>query len=390
MKKKIAILGSTGSIGKNTINVFKKDKKNFKIFILSTNKNVKTLIKQAKEFKVKYLIINDYDEFIKARKIYKNTSFKFYNNFHCLDKILNKNKLYYAMISLVGIDGLYPTLKIIKYCKNVAIANKESLICAWNLIKKELFKYSTNFIPVDSEHFSIFCLTKNLDTANIKKIYITASGGPFLNHRISDFKNITLNQSLKHPSWKMGKKITVDSSTLMNKVFEVIEAKNIFNISFKKISILTHPNSYLHAIVQLYDGTFRILLHNPDMKIPIRNSIYFRDNNYPKFISSKLNLKLLNNLNLNFVDAKKFPLVKLLKNFNDNSSQYATVLITINDYFVSKFLEKKINYLKLVKLIESQANRKIFLRFKKNSVKNIDDIKNIRKYVYSKLQSLGI
>ena len=253
MKKKIAILGSTGSIGKNTIDVFKKDKKNFKIFILSTNKNVNTLIKQAKEFKVKYLIINDYVEFIKARKIYKNTSFKFYNNFHCLDKILNKNKLYYAMISLVGIDGLYPTLKIIKYCKNVAIANKESLICAWNLIKKELFKYSTNFIPVDSEHFSIFCLTKNLDTTNIKKIYITASGGPFLNHRISDFKNITLNQSLKHPSWKMGKKITVDSSTLMNKVFEVIEAKNIFNISFKKISILTHPNSYLHLLTPLHD-----------------------------------------------------------------------------------------------------------------------------------------
>jgi 1-deoxy-D-xylulose-5-phosphate reductoisomerase len=246
MKKKIIILGSTGSIGKSTIKIINKNKNKFQVILLSTNTNVKILIKQAKIFNVKNLVISNYEEFIKAKTKYKNTKFIFYNDFKCLDLLLKKQKIFYTMISLVGIDGLKPTLNIIKYCKYIAIANKESLICGWNLIKKELDKYKTKFIPVDSEHFSILSLFNNRKFEDFEKIYITASGGPFLKTDKTKFSQITLEQSLKHPNWKMGKKITVDSSTMMNKVFEVIEAKNIFDTSYKKISILIHPKSYVH------------------------------------------------------------------------------------------------------------------------------------------------
>ena len=243
MRKKIIILGSTGSIGKNTINIIKKDKKNFEIKLLSTNKNISEIIKQAKEFKVKNIIINDYKKFNEAKKKYKRLNIRFYNSFSSIDKLFKKKEIFYSMVSIVGIDGLDPSLKLIKFSKNIAIVNKESLVCGWSLVKKKLDKYKTSFIPIDSEHFSIFSLLQNYKSSQIEKIYITASGGPFLNYTQSNLKNITINSALKHPNWIMGKKISIDSSTMMNKVFEVIEAKNIFNIQYKNISILTHPKS---------------------------------------------------------------------------------------------------------------------------------------------------
>ena len=390
MKKKIIILGSTGSIGKCTIEIINKNKNKFQILLLSTNINVKTLIKQAKKFNVRNLVINNFEEYTKAKAKYKNTKFKIYNDFQCLNILLKKQKIFYAMISLVGIDGLKPTLNVIKYCKYVAIANKESLICGWNLIKKELVKYKTKFIPVDSEHFSILSLINIRKFEDFEKIYITASGGPFLKKDKNKFNKITLEQSLNHPNWKMGKKITIDSSTMMNKVFEVIEAKNIFETTYKKISILIHPKSYVHAIVKFYGGTFKILAHEPDMKIPILNSLFQKDLTFKKFDSKPLNLEIINNLNLTKVDYTKFPLVKLLKNLNDNSSQYETVLISINDFFVSKFLKRKISYLELIKLIKFHANSKKFLNFRKLPVKNVTDVEKTRNYVYSKLETLGI
>ena len=178
------------------------------------------------------------------------------------------------MSSITGLNGLLPTLKSIKHTKKILIANKESIICGWNLINKELKKYNTNFVPVDSEHFSIWSLLQNYNSNDIDKIFITASGGPFLKLPKKQFSNISVKKALNHPNWSMGKKITIDSATLMNKVFEVIEAKNIFNLSYGKISILTHPKSYLHAITKFKNGLTKLLLHDPDMKIPIYNSIY--------------------------------------------------------------------------------------------------------------------
>ena len=386
MKKKIVILGSTGSIGKSLIDIIKKDKKNFDVILLTANKNYKELYKQSKLLNVKNLIITDLKGFNFLKN--KNKKINIYNDYNNLDKILKNKKVDYTMSSITGLDGLEPTLNMIKKTKTLAIANKESIICAWNLIKRRLIKYKTDFIPIDSEHFSIWSLIKNQKKENIDRIYITASGGPFINLPNRKFDKIKLSDALKHPNWKMGKKITIDSATLMNKVFEVIEAKNIFNITYKKITILTHPKSYIHAIVKFKNGLTKILAHDPDMKIPIYNSLYKDEQN--NIDSKPLNLDILNQLNLTKVNLKKFPLVKILDNLPKYSSMYETALITINDYLVFKFLAKEINFNKLIKSINKISNLKEFQKYKKIKPKNVDDIYRLRKYVSSKMNSFSI
>ena len=387
MKKKIAILGSTSSIGKTLLSIVEKDKKNFKIELLTANTNYKDLIKQAKKFNVKNIIITDPRSFKKTKSMIKNKKINIVQDFENLKKIL-PNKVDYVMSAISGISGLLPTFRIINRTKLIAIANKEAIICGWPIIKRELKKNKTKFIPVDSEHFSIFSLLDDKDIKNIEKIYITASGGPFINLPKNQFKKIKLNDALKHPNWNMGKKITIDSATLMNKVFEVIEAKNIFNVDYKNISILTHPKSYLHAIIKFKNGLTKFLIHEPDMKIPIYNSIYHKADLSLK--NNSLDFKTLNNLNLKKVDENKFPLVRLINKLPKNSSLFETVLITINDYLVYEFLNKKINFQKLTKLIHKISNLKEFQKFKKIKPKNVDQINNLRNYVHLKIKSLGI
>ena len=387
MKKKIVILGSTGSIGVNTLKVIGNNKRDFEIVLLSTNKNVKKIIHQAKEFKVKNIIINDSIEFKKAQKKYKRLKIKFFNKFDSIRKILGKKKIHYSMISVSGLDGLKPSIILCKYSNNLAIVNKESIICGWNLIKNALEKNKCNFIPIDSEHYSIHSLLKGHQLNEIEKIYITASGGPFINIPKKKFDDIKLKDALSHPNWKMGKKITIDSSTLMNKVFEVIEARNIFNIDYKKILILTHPKSYVHAIVKFNNGLSKILLHEPDMKIPIYNSLNLTNKKIRTF---PLRFDTLNKLNFNEVDNKKFPLVNIINKLPKKISLFETVLITVNDYFVNKFLEKKISYKKLIFIIIKILNMKEFQKYKKIKPKNIEDIYRLRDYVSFKMDSLSI
>ena len=205
MKKKIAILGSTGSIGKTLIDIIKQDRKNFEIVLLSAEGNHKELLKQEKLFKVKNIIINNKKSFqkIKDNKTIKNI--KIYNDFNDLNKIFN-NKIFYTMSAISGIQGFKPTIEMIKYSKNIAIANKEAIICGWDLIEKQLKKNKTKFIPVDSEHFSIWYALKGVNKDLIEKIYLTASGGPFLKIPLNKLKNVKINQAINHPNWKMGKK----------------------------------------------------------------------------------------------------------------------------------------------------------------------------------------
>ena len=387
MKKKVAILGSTSSIGKSLLDIISKDQKKFKIELLTANTNYKDLINQAKKFNVRNIIITDPDSYRKVKKDNKSKAINILQNFENLKKILPK-KIDYVMSAISGIEGLLPTYEIIKYTKLIAIANKESIVCGWSLIKKELKKNKTIFIPVDSEHFSIFSLIQNSEIDDIEKVYITASGGPFMNLPKSEFKKIKLNDALKHPNWSMGKKITIDSATLMNKVFEIIEAKNIFDINYDKLSILTHPKSYVHAIIKFKNGLSKFIIHKPDMKIPIYNSIFYKSCKSLK--TDSLDFDILNNLKLKEVQTNKFPLVRLLKKLPNNSSLYETVLITINDYLVYKFLDKKINFQKLVKLIYKISNLKEFQKFKKIQPKNIKEIYNLRDYVHLKLYTLGI
>ena len=271
MKQKIAILGSTGSIGKNLLEIIKKDRTQFDIVLLTTNQNYGDLLKQVKTFKVKNIIVKNEKCFqiIKKKKLKGINIFKDYTSFN---KIF-KNRIDYVMSSISGMEGLLPTLIIIKYTKKIAIANKESIICAWNLIQKELLQNKTKFIPVDSEHFSLWYSLQNIKQSEIEKVYLTASGGPLLKITKPNLNNFKLSQALKHPTWNMGNKISIDSCTMMNKVFEVIEAKHLFNIPYEKISILTHPDSYIHAIVKFKNGLIKIMAHDTTMKIPIFNSI---------------------------------------------------------------------------------------------------------------------
>ena len=387
MKKKIAILGSTGSIGECLLKIVDKDKKKFDIVLLTANKNYKKLFYQTQKFNVRNVIIKDFVSYKKFKKINKIKNLNIYNDFNNLNKIFKK-KIDYTMSSITGIDGLEPTFNIIKFTKTIAIANKESIICAWNLIKKQLNKYKTKFIPVDSEHFSIWYALKDINIDEISKIYLTASGGPLLNFSKKKIKNVKIKEVLKHPNWRMGKKITVDSSTMMNKVFEIIEAKNIFNVDLKKLSILIHPKSYLHALIVFNNGMIKLIAHDTTMEIPIFNSLYVNKANF--FRKTNLNIKNLNNLNLSQVDINKFNSIKLLKLIPKKISLFETVLVSANDHLVRSYLKKQINYQNLIDKLDKILKLKEFVNLKKVSPKKITDIINLDEYVRLKINSKSV
>jgi len=381
-KSKIAILGATGSIGLNLIKILEKDKRNFDIILLSAHKNYKKLFNIAKKFKVKNIIISDPKSYQKLKNINNNKKIKIFNNYNELNKIIKK-KIDYVMSSIVGINGLDPTLKIIPLTKKIAIANKESIICGWSLIKKKLNIYKTDFIPVDSEHFSLWYGLKNIQIKSIEKMYITASGGPFYKKTLKSFDKITIKEATNHPSWKMGKKISIDSATLMNKVFEVIEAKNIFEIPYNKIKILIHPKSYLHAILKFNNGLIKLIAHETTMQIPIFNTLFHQSGKiYP---SKRLDVNKLNNLNLNNVNVKRFPVTKILRLLNNNNSLYETVIVTINDTLVDMFLKNKIKFTDISRYLIRLLNERNFLKYKKIQPSNIDQIIKLNKYVHLKV-----
>ena len=386
MKKKIAILGSTGSIGKSTLSIVTKNKKDFEIILLSTNKNLLEIKKQCKRFKPKFLIItnnNTYLNFINQN----NQKIKVFNSYRSLKKIFKK-KIDYTINAISGFDGLEPTLEVIPYTKTLAIANKESLICGWNLIKKKIDNHKTQFVPIDSEHFSIWYLLKGT-SSGIEKIYITASGGPFLNINKRKLKKIKPKQAVKHPKWSMGKKISIDSATLINKVFELIEAKKIFNLNLNKIDILLHPDSYVHAIVKFQNGITKLLIHDTDMKIPIFNSIYQKEHKIYK--SQILDVSKLNSLNFQKVQNKQFPSIKLLKLFkNVDNSLYETVLVSANDELVDLFLLNRISFLDITKKLIMIMNLNEFKKYRLIKPKNFEEISNLNKYVRLKTQALCV
>jgi 1-deoxy-D-xylulose-5-phosphate reductoisomerase len=388
MKKKIVILGSTGSIGKNLINILKKDKKNIEIFLLSANKNYKELLKQIKFFKVKNILVNDKTKFNIIKKILKNKNINIYNDFKSIEKILKYQKIDYTMNAISGLEGLDPTLKIIKFTKKIAIANKEAIICGWSLISSRLKKYKTKFVPIDSEHFSIWELINETKNENIETVFITASGGPFNNYPYNKFRLITPKLATKHPNWKMGKKISIDSATMMNKVFEIIEAKKIFNFSYNKLKILVHPKSYVHALVKFSNGLTKVLIHDTSMTIPIFNSLY--PNFKKKIKSKKLNFSILNNLDFKLVDEKKFPVVKILRSLPKDHSLFETIIVTANDNLVKMFLDKKIKFLDISKFLLKIINNNEFKKYKRIKPTNITQIRLLSNYVSLKVNSLSI
>ena len=380
MIKKIAILGSTGSIGKQTIDIIRKDKKNFKILLLTANNNHKLLSKQIKEFNVKNVVITDKKSYLILKK--KNKKINIYNNFSKIDKII-QSKLDYTMSSISGFSGLLPTIKIIKKTKVIAIANKESIICGWGLIKSNLEKYKTKFIPIDSEHFSVWSLINN-DNHLISKIYLTASGGPFLNASKKKLNYADVKNVIKHPNWSMGKKISTDSATMMNKVFEVIEASKIFNLDVSKIKIIIHPKSIIHALVVFNNGLIKILMHETNMEIPIFN-IIFEKNNTMFYDKTVINFQKLNGVNFIKPNKKKFPYINILSDYKIKNTYFEVILVTINDELVNLFLNKKISFINMQKLLIKLIKRSVFKKYYNKQPKNINDINLMVNKVKKKL-----
>ena len=386
MKKKIAILGSTGSIGKSTISIIEKDKQNFETILLTTHKNIKELSKQVKNLNVKNVIITDKKSFDNFKNKNQNKTLRIFNNYKNLNKIIKK-KLDYSMSSISGLAGLEPTLKIISKTKTIAIANKESIICGWNLIQRELNKFKTSFIPVDSEHFSIWSLINQNNYNSVDKIFITASGGPFLKWPIKKIMKATPNKALKHPNWSMGKKISIDSATMMNKVFEIIEAKNIFNLKYNDLSILTHPQSFVHAIIKFKNGLIKIIAHKTSMEIPIFNTLY---SNSKILKTNELDIKYINNLEFFKLDIKKYPVVKILNDLPNKSSLFETVIVSANDQLVDLYLRNKINFTKISNTMLKIIKLREFIKYKKNHPKSVQEIINLSTYVRLKVNSICI
>tara|TARA_B100000780_G_scaffold274206_1_gene238884 strand:+ start:866 stop:2047 length:1182 start_codon:yes stop_codon:yes gene_type:complete len=388
MKKNIIILGSTGSIGSTTIRVINRDKKAFKVILLTGNKNYKKLFSQAKKTNCKNILVYDEKNYLLSLKKNKNNNLTIFNNIEDFSKTLKK-KVDYTMCAITGLAGLKPTLDAIKFSQYIAIANKESIICGWNFIERDLKKYKTKFIPIDSEHFSIWSLIKNYKPSQISKIFITASGGPFLKLSKNELKKVLPKDAIKHPNWSMGKKISVDSATLMNKVFEVIEAQRIFNLPLSKFKILIHPNSYVHAIVKFTNGITKFLIHEANMEIPIFNSLYL-DNSSKKLKSKEIDFNKMNNLNFIQVSNSKFPSINLLKKIPNTISLFESVLVSANDTLVELFLNKKITYLEIYKILNILINQKEFTKLKLIKPSSLGQISKLSQYVAFKTKSLSV
>ena len=367
MKKKICILGSTGSIGKTTLEIISKNKKDFNVVLLSGNNNIKLLIAQAKKFKPKYIYSNN---------VYFKDNLKIFcknNNIHLIDdlSLLQKVKFDITVAAISGIAGLIPTINIIKFSKKILIANKESIICGWKFIFKELKKYHCNFTPIDSEHFSILNLIENKNVNSIKYIYLTASGGPFFGKKV-DLNKVTPSQAARHPNWKMGKKISIDSANLMNKVLEVIEASLIFNLPINKFKIIIHPQSLIHAIVEFKNGLSSMLYHYNDMKIPIANSLYNNCYDYQN-IDQKFLYK--NKLTFNDPNFKINPSLKILKLETALNESGFILINALNEILVQRFLENKIIFTDIINKLLVILNSNFVKNYLKNhKIRHINDV----------------
>ena len=386
MKKKIAILGSTGSIGRASLNIFQNDLKKFEIILLSANSNYSLIKKQIKKYKPKHFIINDISVFEKIKKNYRKNKVKFYNKFS--DFNLKNLKFDITISAIVGIAGLEPTIQFTNISKKVLLANKETIICGWHILEKACKKNKTSVAPIDSEHFSINELTKNYKDEDIEKIYITGSGGPFLRKPIKKFKNIKVRDAIKHPNWQMGKKISVDSSTMMNKVLEVIEAFKLFPFDKKKYKIVIHPQSLIHAIVFFKNGQTKLLYHETDMKIPIANAIYENKIDIKTLLRKKVNfLKNFDHLKFEAVDKKKFPIVTLLsKKIYNNSG--AIILNASNEVLVNEFLKKQIAFNSIYPYLRRVFRDKDFKKYAIKRSPNIKEIYKIDRWAREKTLSI--
>ncbi len=378
--KNITIIGATGSIGMQTLDVIRKDKDNFNLIAVSLNKNYEKAIEIIKEFEPKYMVVNDYETY-KAIKIFidkgkKKTSLL--NDIEGLSYTASLDEIDTVVTSIVGMIGLEPTLKAIKSGKNIALANKETLVVAGDLIMKEARINNVSILPVDSEHSAIFQCIQGNEINKINKIILTASGGPFRGKSIEELKTVRLEEALNHPNWNMGSKITIDSATLMNKGLEVIEAHHLFNVDYEDINVVVHPQSIIHSGVEFKDGSVITQMGNPDMRLPIQYAL-----NYPKRKTSvvdKLDFFSLKPLTFEKPDMNTFRCLSLAFEAGKIGGIMPTILNAANEVCVSLFISKKINFLDIPVIIE-ECMRKFNcnLELNLNNIKDTD--KEVRSYI---------
>ena len=353
--KKIAILGSTGSIGTQTLEVISDNKNIFEVELLSAFSNDNLLITQALLYKPKAIIFGDRSKEKEIKDKLKNENIEIYCGEESLNNFLNYCNPDIVLTALVGKSGLIPTINCINKGIDLALANKETLVVAGNIISNLCKEKNVNIYPVDSEHSAIFQCLVGEEKEEIDKIILTASGGPFRNKKIDQLKNISRKEALNHPNWEMGEKITIDSSTLMNKGLEVIEAKFLFDVDIEKIKVVIHPQSIIHSMVEFNDGSIKAQLGEPDMKLPIQYAL-----SSGKRIKNKFKqYDFLKNNSLTFEEPclKTFNNLKLAFDAGKAGGNAPCILNASNEVVVDAFLKEKIKYLDMTKIIEESLNK---------------------------------
>ena len=383
--KKVAILGSTGSIGTQTLEVISDNKNIFEVELLTAFSNHTLLINQALLHKPKAIIFGDRSKEKVILNSLKNEEIEIYFGEESLNNFLNYCNPDIVLTALVGKSGLIPTINTIKKGIDLALANKETLVVAGSIINKLCKEKKVNIYPVDSEHSAIFqCLVgESRDT--IDKIILTASGGPFRNKKLNELKNISKKEALNHPNWKMGEKITIDSSTLMNKGLEVIEAKFLFDIDIQKIKVVVHPQSIIHSMVEFNDGSIKAQLGEPDMKLPIQYALFSGKRLKNKFT----HYDFVKNNTLTFEEPclKTFNNLKLAFDAGKLGGNAPCILNASNEIVVDAFLNEKIRYLDMTKIIEDSLNKISYI-----ASPNLDQLIETdivtRKYTLDKINKL--
>ncbi len=360
MKKQLAILGSTGSIGTQALEIVSENPDLFEIYALTANNNVDLLIEQARRFEPEAVIIANEKHYKKLTEALADIPVKVYAGQEAIAQIVESEPIDMVLTAMVGYSGLYPTIQAIKAGKTIALANKETLVVAGELINKLALEHKTAVIPVDSEHSAIFqCLAGEIHNP-IEKIILTASGGPFRTYTQEQMKSVKLKDALQHPRWKMGNKITIDSATMMNKGFEVIEAKWLFDVKPEQIEVVVHPQSIVHSMIQFEDGAIKAQLGTPDMKLPI--SYAFSYPNRLKNSSHKLKIEDYHHLTFECPDTEKFPLLSYAYHAMQTGGNMPCILNAANEVAVEAFLHEKIGFIEITSLIMKTMEKMFFIK----------------------------
>tara|TARA_Y100000816_G_scaffold229365_1_gene174499 strand:+ start:2649 stop:3800 length:1152 start_codon:yes stop_codon:yes gene_type:complete len=377
-KKNIIIYGATGSIGSSVLAILKNNLHKLNLEGITCNKNIKKLIKISNTFNVKKIGFNESE--IKDTQVIDYNKYKIFNDISNFHKMITQKTdiIIFANSGLKSIDLL---LKVLKSGKKVGIANKECIISLGDRINSFKKKYLTQIIPLDSEHNSIYHLLK-INNVDFKSITITASGGPFFKANNYDLKNVTVKQAINHPIWKMGKKISVDSATLMNKALEIIEAKYLFDLKKNEINAIIHPQAIVHAIVNYHNGMSTAILSKPDMKIPI-SSLFFDFKNFNN-ANNSLDITKCSKLEFISIDDKKFPAINLAYQVLKKGGSAPHVFNYLNELLVDLFIKNKIKFTEIVKFNEINME-KFFSKNLNISKPNLNDLKNINNWIDNNL-----